>query len=133
VSSAAHSAAVIARAKGSGAQVLSVHDGRPTSPSYPYVIVHFDSGIARSDREADERIQQTYTWQTTTVGLSAAQCRDALDRVTDRLENWVPVVTGRTCTKVQHESSQPVRVDESLPDRVLFYATDQWSTVSDPV
>ena len=130
--SAAHVAAVIARLKGDASAPLNVYDSRPTSPSYPYVIVYADGGVKSSDREADERVTHTQGWQTTTVGASAAQARAALDRVTSRLENWRPTVTGWTCSKVEHESTQPVRPDESLPDRVVFYATDQWSTVADP-
>lgn len=130
--SAAHVDAVIARIAGSGAQALRVSDSRPTNPTYPYVIVYADGGVKSSDREADERIQHTQGFQTTVVGASAAQCRAALDRVTARLENWTPTVTGWTCTKVDHDTSQPVQADESLPDRVVMYATDQWSFVADP-
>lgn len=130
--SAAHVAAVVARIAGSGAQALAVHDSRPTSPTYPYVIVYADGGVKSSDREADERITLTQGWQTTVVGESARQCRGALDRVTARLENWRPTVTGWTCSKVDHDTTQPVEADESMPDRVVFYATDQWSFVADP-
>ena len=130
--SAAHVTAVMARIAGTGATTLNVHDSRPASPSYPYVVVHAGAGVSSSDREADERIRRTVEWQTTVVGTSAAQCRAALDRAASRLENWAPVVSGWTCSKVEHETSQPIRPDESLPDRVVFYATDQWSTVADP-
>jgi hypothetical protein len=130
--SAAHVAAVVARLKGDASAPLNVYDSRPASPAYPYVIVYADGGVKSSDREADERVTHAQGWQTTVVGSSAAQCRAALDRATSRLENWRPTVTGWTCSKVEHESSQPVRPDESLPDRVVFYATDQWSLVADP-
>ena len=130
--SAAHVAAIVARIAGSGAQALAVYDSRPTSAAYPYVIVYADGGIKSSDREADERIRHALGWQTTVVGGSVTQCRAALDRVHSRLENWTPTLTGWTFSKVEHDDSQPVRPDESLPDRVVFYATDQWSTVADP-
>ena len=130
--SAVHLAAVVARIAGSGAHALAVYDSRPTSATAPYVVVYGGAGVGSSDREADERVRRTIEWQTTVVGTSPAQCRAALDRAAARLENWVPTVTGWTCSKVEHESSQPVRADESLPDRVIFYATDQWSFVADP-
>jgi hypothetical protein len=130
--SAAVVAAIVARIAGTGSQALAVYDAKPTSPTYPYVVVYADGGVKSSDREADERISHAQGWQTTTVGVSAAQCRAALDRVNARLENWRPTVTGYTCSKVEHESAQALRPDESLPDRVVFYATDQWSTVADP-
>ena len=127
-----HVAAIVARIAGSGAQALAVYDSRPTRPTYPYVIVYADGGVKSSDREADERVTHAQGWQTTTVGVSAAQCRAALDRVHARLENWTPAVSSWTASKVEHESSQPIRPDESLPDRVVFYATDQWSFIADP-
>ena len=112
---------------------LTAYDAQPTSPTYPYVVVYADGGVRSSDREADERVTRTLGWQTTVVGQSAAQCRAALDRLTDQLENWRPASTdGRTFSKVDHTGSQPVRRDDDLPDRVLFIATDQWRLVSDP-
>lgn len=117
---------------GSGPQALAVYDSSPASPTYPYVIVYADGGVKSSDREADERIRHTQTAQTTVVGQSAAQCRAALDRVTARLENKRPVIAGWSCSKVDHPTSQPIQADESLPDRVVFFATDQWSFVADP-
>lgn len=130
--STAHVAAVVARLASGPAGTLNAYDSVPTGATYPYVIVYADGGVKSSDREADIRVRTTLTWQTTTVGTSAAQCRAALDRVTAALEDWRPTLTGWTGSKVEHESAQPVRPDESLPDRVVFYATDQWSSTFDP-
>lgn len=129
--SAAQVAAIVARL---AAQNLKggAHDSVPSSPSYPYVVVYADGGVKSSDREADVRVRKELTWQTTVVGTSAAQCRAALDRVTAALEDYRLTVTGYTASKVEHESSQPVRPDESLPDRTVFIGTDQWSSVFDP-
>jgi hypothetical protein len=113
---------------------LNAHDSQPTAPDYPYVVLYADGGIRTSDREADVRVQRNLTWQTTTVGTSAAQCRAALDRLNDQLEDWRPTpANGRVFSKVEHTGSQPVRVDAELADRVVYYATDQWRMVSDPV
>lgn len=130
--STAHVAAIVARLASGPAGTLNAYDSLPSAPIYPYVIVYADGGVKSSDREADLRVRKTLTWQTTVVGVSAAQCRAALDRATAALEDWRPAVTGWTASKVEHESSQPLRPDESLPDRVVFYATDQWSSVFDP-
>lgn len=130
--SAVHIAAIIARLQGDASAPLTVYDSRPATATPPYVIVYAGAGVRSTDREADERVRHTVAWQTTVVGSSAAQCRSALDRAAGRLENWAPVVTGWSCSVVDHEDSQPIRPDESLPDRVVFYATDQWSTVADP-
>ena len=40
----------------------------PTTTAYPYVVVYFDAGVRRSDREVDVRIQREHGWQTTVVG-----------------------------------------------------------------
>lgn len=111
---------------------LTVYDTDPTAPTYPYVVLYADGGVRSSDREADVRVQRTLTWQTTTVGKSVDQCRKALARVNDQLEDWTPTLSGRVFTKVEHTGSQIVKDDKSLADRVLFYATDQWRVVSDP-
>ena len=113
---------------------LTTYDARPTTSNYPYVVIYADGGIRTSDREADARVQRNLSWQTTVVGASAAQCRAALDRLNDRLEDWRPAPAGgRVFSKVEHTGSQPVRKDDDLSDRVLFIATDQWRMVSDPV
>ena len=130
--SASQVAAIVARLASGPAGTLHAHDATPSNPTYPYVVVYADGGVRSSDREADIRTSKTLTWQTTVVGTSATQCRAALDRVTAALEDWRPVVTGYTASKVDHDSSQPVRSDESLPDRTVFIATDQWSSVFDP-
>lgn len=111
---------------------LTVFDTSAATSTYPYVVLYADGGVRQSDREADVRVQRTLTLQTTTVGQSVAQCRAALARVNDSLEDWVPVLAGRVFGKVEHTGSRPIKADESLPDRVLFYATDQWRVVSDP-
>ncbi|NUO35502.1 MAG: hypothetical protein HOQ27_10640 [Dermatophilaceae bacterium] len=105
----------------------------PTTTTYPYVVVYFDAGVRRSDREVDVRIQREHGWQTTVVGGSASQVRAALDRGTAALEDWRPTVTGVTFSKVEHEGTQPTRPDPEMPDRTLYIATDQWRAVSDPV
>jgi len=124
--------AILARLRNGPSGSLNVYDAQPASPTYPYVIVYADAGIRSSDREADIRVRRTQGWQTTTVGISSTQCRAALERVTDALEDWRPDVPGRSCSKVEHELSRPIGKDDSLPDRVVFAAVDQWSTVSDP-
>lgn len=124
--------AILARLTAGPGGPLNVYDARPSNPTYPYVVVYADAGIRDSDREADVRIRRTLSWQTTTVGVSAAQCRAAVERVADALEDWRPTVTGRDCSKVEHELSRPVSADDTLPDRVVFTGIDQWSTVSNP-
>ena len=127
-----HVDAAIERAKGDASAPLRVTDSDPADPTYPYVVVYAGGGIAWSDRECDERVRQDVSWQTTVVGASASQARAALDRLVARYENWTPAIPGWSCTKVNHDGSQPIQKDDSLPDRAVFYATDQWSFVADP-
>ena len=115
------------------ASPLNAFDGPPPATTvYPYVVAYFDGAPASSDREADVRVRRDHGWQTVTVGSSAAQVKAARDRLVLALSDWRPGVTGRTCHKVAHEGTQPVRPDPELPDRSLFIATDQWRVVSDP-
>jgi hypothetical protein len=127
--SSAEVAAIVARLD---AAPLNAHDAQPASPAYPYVIVYADGGISSADRVTDTLRTRSIGWQTTVVGQSAAQCRLALDRTITALEGWRPTVTGRSCSRVAHEGSQPVRKDDEFPDRLLFIATDQWRVVSEP-
>lgn len=110
---------------------LHVNDEQSTTP-YPYVVLYDDAGIRLSDREADVRISRDWGWQTTVVGKSKAQVRNARAALTAALEDWTPTLAGRSFSKVEHDGSQPIQKDDELPDRVLFYATDQWSVVSEP-
>ena len=115
------------------AQLKPFDSPPPTTTTYPYVVVYFDSGVRSSDRETDVRVTRSHGWQTTVVGSNAAQVRAALDRVTSALEDWRPTVAGVSFSKVEHDSSQPTRPDPTMPDRTLYIATDQWRAVSDPV
>jgi len=124
--------AILARLRNGPAGALNVYDGKPASPTYPYVVVYAGAGVRDSDREGDVRVRRTLDWQTTTVGASAAQCRAALKRVVDALEDWAPTVPDRDCSKVEHPISRPMFEDDTLPDRVVYTAVDQWSVVSNP-
>jgi hypothetical protein len=115
-----------------GANVKAFDSPPPDAIAYPYVVVYFDSGIRSSDRVADVRVHRAHSWQTTTVGVNAGQVAAALDRVTGALEDWTPDVDGLTCSKVDHDGSQPTRPDPELADRTLFIATDQWRAESEP-
>lgn len=120
-------AAILARIE-SGRDGLGVraHDATPSSPVYPYVVVYMDAGVRRADRESADLSLRDFGWQTTVVGVSAGQCRAAVDRVTAALEGWRMDPGDPSCPRVQHPTSQPVRPDETVPDRSLFIATDQW-------
>lgn len=129
--SADEAAAVVARLNTLGL-AGGAYDTSPDSVAYPYVVVYMDSGPGYADREGDQSYRRAVGYQTTVVGETVRQARAALDLITGALEDWTPTVSGRSCTQTVHESSQPVRPDESLPDRIVHYATDQWSFVSDP-
>ena len=87
---------------------LSAHDAAPASPTYPYVVVYADGGVSTPERECDERVFRAISWQTTIVGISAAQCRAALDRMVPLLDGWTPTVTGRSCSRPTTAAS-PIR------------------------
>ena len=104
-----------------------------TGVVYPYTVAYFDGAPRSSDRESDDRVQEEQGFQTVTVGKSIAQVRMSRKRLVDALTDWRPEVTGRSCSKVEHDGSQPTRPDPAMPDRTLYIATDQWRVVSDPV
>lgn len=92
---------------------------------YPHVVVHMSTPLASSfDLGASHSVQRI-DWQTTVVGLSRAQVVAALDRLEPAMRRWRPL--GEPHGFVVHESGQPVRRDDTLPDREVWYATDQWS------
>lgn len=124
--------AILARLSSGPSGPLNVYDSRPTTPAYPYVIVFADEGIRDSDREFDARVRRTVSFETLTIGQSAAQCRAARARVNDALEDWIPTVAGRSCSKVEHPNSRPTITDDTLPDRTVFSGVDEWSVVSNP-
>lgn len=123
-------AAIADRLRSTG---VRFHDARPSTPDYPYVVASFDSGPRRSTRAADVRVESVLSWQTTVVGESAAQCRAAVDRIVDALTDWTPVVDGRVCHKVRHETSRPMARDDDLPNITVLYVIDQWSVKSEPL
>lgn len=108
---------------------------KPADPEivYPYTVAYFDGAPRSSDREADVRVRESHGFQTVTVGTSVTQVRASRQRLRDALTDWIPVVSGRSVSKIEHDGSQPVRPDPDMPDRSLFIATDQWRAVSDPV
>lgn len=127
-------AAILERLVGPGVNATDTPP-KPTATGvkYPYTVVYFDGAPRSSDRESDERVRQNHGFQTVTVGTSAGQVRQSRERVTDLLTDWVPVVAGRSVSKIDNDGSQPTRPDPDMPDRSLFIATDQWRAVSDPV
>lgn len=128
--SAAEVAAVASRVAAGG---VHTWDGSGVEPKYPYVLFYAGSDDFTATREADVSLTSFIDFQTVTVGLTPGQCRAALDVLTAQLRDYRPTVAGRSCSKVSHEGSQPVRKDAELPDRVLFIATNQWQVVSDPL
>lgn len=124
--------AVLTRLRNGPSGSLTVYDARPAASTYPYVVVYADEGVRDSDRESDVRIRRTVSWQTKVVGASAGQCRLARGRVNDALEDWIPTVDGRSCSKVEHENARITVTDDSLPDRIVFTGDDEWSVVSIP-
>lgn len=105
----------------------------PSTTATPYVVVYFDGAPLSSDREADVRVQRDHGFQSVVVGSSAPMVKNARERLVLALSDWRPTVAGRSCGKVDHDGTQPVRPDPAMPDRTLYIATDQWRVVSDQV
>ena len=122
-----HLAAVKARLSVSR---VNVYLSTPTAPTYPYVVLYPDSMPRESDRLADGFEAVEGILYTVVVGVTEEQCGACLDRVSTALTGWRPTLAGRLASKIRNVGSQPVRKDDSLPDKSLFIATDQWRVAS---
>lgn len=97
--------------------------------TYPHIAVWPYAQIADNDLAASRHMLNVVI-QTTTVAVSRSQSLAARDRVLDLLRRHRPVVAGWSCGLVEHYVSQPVRKDDSLPDREVWIAVDQWRYVA---
>jgi len=119
------------------AQGVTVHTQPPQdvetrdAGSFPYVVLHSDSGARSSSRLAAAPHRADFVMQTTLVSLSEANVQSERAFVVDALALRRPVVAGRVCSLVTHlpGPSMPTR-DSDIPGRPVFVAFDRWSFYS---
>lgn len=112
----------------------------PGIPPPRYVVVYCDSG-ARSAAAVDGSSRdQTYSIQVTSVASlpnstssAGPQCRWLAEKVRDALTDWRPAVAGLLLGPVRHVSERRPAIDESIIDRPLVFAVDQFAVQADRI
>lgn len=88
----------------------------PDQPSFPYSVLYMDTGNERDDRLCADQERADFRFQVTSAGLTAHAAKIRADEARSLLINVRPVVAGRTCTKIRHETAIPVRADTEVTD-----------------
>lgn len=111
---------------------LTVYDGKvPDGPAMPYVVVYADGGLAAPDNLASVSTWRMWGFQTTAVGTTADQARLVAEKAQGALLDVTPTVSGRTCGRIQHDTSRDVQRDDDVVPPVM-YAVDRWRFNSVP-
>lgn len=123
----AHVAAALAALEDAG---VTVYDGNPPQAAQmPYVVLYAAVGRAQSDRLSAERNLLGSDVQATVVGANALSCRIVGEKARDVLVSRL-LVDGRKTWRGEHLDSQPIRRDDDVIDRVVFYGVDRYRLTS---
>ncbi|MBG0828554.1 hypothetical protein HS041_12320 [Planomonospora sp. ID67723] len=96
-----------------------------------YAVVYPNSGMKSAfHRDLLNAGPTDLLYQVTCVGSTPEQAAWMADKMTAALLGSVPTVSGRRVWPAIQQGSQPVRRDDE--SEVLFIATSQWLTRSDP-
>jgi hypothetical protein len=114
---------------------VAVYEGQvPSTPTFPYVVLRMDTGNDRDEKLCMASERTDFRPMVTSVGLTDPQVRWLADQVYALLVDVRPVVAGRTCTRIDRETSIPVTTDtdETDPDtgRHPMFAVDTYHFVS---
>lgn len=112
---------------------VAIHlGGAPTGSTAPYVALYPDLGTESSvDRSLADDVATDFRFQTTTVGVSAAQALLTAGKVDTLLRTAVPTLPDRRVRPIRQEGSQPVdRDDTSTP---VWFVTAQYLARSDRI
>lgn len=103
----------------------------PNNAAPPYVILHADQGHGRVTSYAADTDHLTFTFQTTSVGVTDEQAKWAADKARGAVEDVRPTVSGWSCRRIRQVDTQPVDRDDKI-DPPLFYAVDVWQYIATP-
>lgn len=110
--------------------LIHVYDGEPPSAApLPYVVVYASVGRLSSDRLSAVPNVDSPDLQATVVGGSAEACRILGRRVRAVLLGRLPLADRQTW-RGEHLDSQPIRRDDDIQDRVVFYGVDRYRLTS---
>jgi hypothetical protein len=108
-----------------------VYDGIvPGVPTARYVCVYGATGTRTADAIDGASRSVQYDLQIQSVAVNGAQCRWLATQVRDALTDWVPAVDGQVSWGFQHQLSRRPVADESVADRHLMYAVDQFVLIA---
>lgn len=105
---------------------VNLYDGYvPDGAAMPYVVVYRAVGRVTSERLCGDREREDGDVQVTSVGATAESASIAGTKargvLTGRLQ-----VPGRNTWRGEHLDSQPIRRDDDIADRVVFYGVDRY-------
>jgi hypothetical protein len=110
----------------------------PGIPPPRYVVVYCDTGARTSSAVDGASRDQAYSIQVTSAAslpdvtsTAAPQCRWLAEKVRDALTDWQPQVDGLLLGPIIHRVSRQPAIDESLIDRPLVFAVDQFAVTAD--
>lgn len=109
--------------------LLAGMNARVDSKEYPYTTVHVTPGEGRARRMCADFTARHYLVHTNVSGIDKRQANALLDRCLG-LEGLRPVVAGRFCDPLTVFASSPVRNEEELPDRTVWFGSIVWSLTS---
>lgn len=115
-----------------GAAVLdvAVFDGAvPNTPPDRYVVVYADNGTLDALAACGESDSATYRWQITAVAADRQTSAWLADKVRATVDAR-PTVDGWECGPVQHTYSMFPQRDETVQERPVVYAVDQYSLLA---
>lgn len=120
--------AVLARLTASLPGDVAIYDGSvPGIPAARYVCVYGAIGMRSPDAIDGVSRAQAFDVQVTSVAVNGAQCRWLAEHVRDAITDWIPTVDGMVTPMFRHEVSRRPTADESVADRHLMFAVDQFS------
>lgn len=109
-----HHAAILAMLDG---LPFTLYDGQvPDEPAFPYAVVFMDTDDEMATKLCGNSDVAEFRFQVTSVALERAGVAIVADAVRSRVLDVRPVVAGRSCERVDKESSIPIRVDADVTD-----------------
>lgn len=128
----AHKAAVLARLREDPVLAGCTFDGQVSGDPQRYCYVFMDSGRRRVSRLSGPSSSARFTVTVHSVGRTPDGAAAVQERVIDRLVDFVPVVAGRLCSRMEHGAVVPVGTDGGVRPSQWF-GTDEFYFSSDPV
>jgi len=108
-----------------------VHEGTVEDRPTRYVSVFTDGGLRGVESFTGPQQTALRTFVVHSVAADPRKARQISQLVIDQVVDRVLVVDGRVCRRVQHEASEPARLDRDV-DPPLFYGVDEFSVTSKP-